>query len=84
MWSNGGLFSGTMVKGSIAKLDIAWIELVFNTSAGFTLTGSEKNSVVYSVYNAVGTPTSVAVKKGKPGKVALSFPALLVFWLIML
>jgi hypothetical protein len=32
MWSDGGVWSGAMKEGDEARLEIEWVEMVFNTS----------------------------------------------------
>jgi beta-glucanase (GH16 family) len=82
MWSNGGLFSGRMAKGSQAKMDIAWIELIFNTSEGYAPTSSNQKSKVCSVDNSVGSPTSASNRcEGHRIGVWVLPALLLIFWL---
>jgi hypothetical protein len=58
MWSNGGVWSGSMAKGGFAEMQVQWIEIAFNSS-GDTSTVFGPQSVVCSIDKVAGAPEVV-------------------------
>ncbi|EPE35882.1 Concanavalin A-like lectins/glucanase [Glarea lozoyensis ATCC 20868] len=76
MWSNGGLFSGRMIQGSRARMDIAWIELLFDTSQGYKFHDSNQETKVCSIDQMGRGTTSTGSKSNGNMKGGLVLPAL--------
>lgn len=58
VWSNGGVWTGPMEVGKEARMQIKWLEMVFNSSSDYFVGDSKSVQKAASV----GPPTGAAVK----------------------
>ncbi|KIW01791.1 uncharacterized protein PV09_06963 [Verruconis gallopava] len=55
LWSNAGPFSGSMVSGGSASMQVQWIEMAFNASPSNSA-GNTVGGVVCSIDKSLGSP----------------------------
>jgi hypothetical protein len=73
MWSNGGEWSGEMQDGGEARVDVEWVEMVFNVSGAAALPGACAKVCGVDGQAGLGSPRA-------EGGVGRTYPPKGLFW----